>query len=64
MKLAQYRRGKAFCDEVVRAHGISTLNRAWSEPEALPRPRSSTARLSGSSVSGAAREHRFLSLFR
>ena len=51
MKLAQYRRGKAFCDEVVRAHGIRTLNRAWSEPDALPRQRSSTARLSGSIVS-------------
>jgi putative hydrolase len=38
MKLAQYRRGKAFVDEVVRAHGIRTLNRAWSEPEALPGP--------------------------
>lgn len=38
MKLAQYRRGKAFADEVVRSHGIRTLNRAWSEPDALPRP--------------------------
>jgi coenzyme F420 biosynthesis associated uncharacterized protein len=38
MKLAQYRRGKAFADEVVSAHGIRTLNRAWSEPDALPRP--------------------------
>jgi coenzyme F420 biosynthesis associated uncharacterized protein len=38
MKLAQYRRGKAFADEVVRAHGIRTLNRAWTGPEALPRP--------------------------
>jgi coenzyme F420 biosynthesis associated uncharacterized protein len=38
MKLAQYRRGKAFADEVVRAHGIRTLNRAWSGPESLPRP--------------------------
>jgi coenzyme F420 biosynthesis associated uncharacterized protein len=38
MKLAQYRRGKAFADEVVRAHGIRTLNRAWSAPDSLPRP--------------------------
>jgi coenzyme F420 biosynthesis associated uncharacterized protein len=38
MKLAQYRRGKAFADEVVRAHGIRTLNRAWGGPDALPRP--------------------------
>jgi coenzyme F420 biosynthesis associated uncharacterized protein len=36
MKLAQYRRGKAFADEVVRSHGIKALNRAWSRPEALP----------------------------
>jgi coenzyme F420 biosynthesis associated uncharacterized protein len=38
MKLAQYRRGKAFADEIVRAHGIRTLNRAWRDPESLPRP--------------------------
>jgi coenzyme F420 biosynthesis associated uncharacterized protein len=38
MKLAQYRRGKAFADEVVRSHGIRTLNRAWRGPESLPRP--------------------------
>src|SRR3954452_8352056 len=38
MKLAQYRRGKAFADEVVRSHGIRTLNRAWRGPETLPRP--------------------------
>jgi coenzyme F420 biosynthesis associated uncharacterized protein len=38
IKLAQYRRGKTFADEVVRAHGIRTLNRAWSGPAALPRP--------------------------
>ena len=38
MKLAQYRRGKAFADEVVSAHGIRTLNRAWRGPDDLPRP--------------------------
>jgi coenzyme F420 biosynthesis associated uncharacterized protein len=38
MKLAQYRRGKAFADEVVRSHGIRTLNRAWRDPAALPSP--------------------------
>jgi coenzyme F420 biosynthesis associated uncharacterized protein len=36
LKLAQYRRGKAFADEVVAAAGIKGLNRAWREPEALP----------------------------
>jgi uncharacterized protein (DUF2342 family) len=38
VKLAQYRRGKAFCDRVVGEAGISTLNRVWSEPAALPTP--------------------------
>jgi coenzyme F420 biosynthesis associated uncharacterized protein len=38
MKLAQYRRGKAFADEVVHRHGIRGLNRAWQGPDSLPRP--------------------------
>jgi coenzyme F420 biosynthesis associated uncharacterized protein len=38
MKLAQYRRGKAFADEVAAAGGMATLNRVWSEPAALPTP--------------------------
>jgi coenzyme F420 biosynthesis associated uncharacterized protein len=37
-KLRQYSQGKAFCDEVVARRGIAVLNRAWSEPAALPRP--------------------------
>ncbi len=36
MKMAQYRRGKAFADEVARESGIKALNRVWSSPEALP----------------------------
>ncbi|MEA2171839.1 MAG: hypothetical protein QOF76_5139 [Solirubrobacteraceae bacterium] len=36
MKLRQYEQGKRFCDEVVAQAGISGLNRAWSEPSALP----------------------------
>jgi coenzyme F420 biosynthesis associated uncharacterized protein len=64
MKLAQYRRGKAFCDEVVRAHGIRTLNRAWSGPDALPRPEELDSPAEWVERVGAAREHRFLSLFR
>ena len=36
MKLAQYRRGKAFCDEVVRHSGVRALNAVWRGPEALP----------------------------
>jgi len=64
MKLAQYRRGKAFADEVVRAHGIRTLNRAWSEPAALPRPEELDTPADWVERVGAARERRFLALFR
>ena len=63
MKLAQYRRGKAFADEVVRAHGIRTLNRAWNEPEALPRPEELNDPASWVERVGAAREGRFFALF-
>jgi coenzyme F420 biosynthesis associated uncharacterized protein len=36
LKLRQYRLGKRFCDQVVERRGIETLNRLWSEPQALP----------------------------
>ena len=36
MKMAQYRRGKAFCDEVADQAGIAALNRVWEGPESLP----------------------------
>ena len=36
MKMAQYKRGKAFADEVVALAGIRALNTVWDEPEALP----------------------------
>jgi coenzyme F420 biosynthesis associated uncharacterized protein len=64
MKLAQYRHGKAFADEVVRAHGIRTLNRAWSGPEALPRPDELDSPEEWVDRVGAARENRLLALFR
>jgi coenzyme F420 biosynthesis associated uncharacterized protein len=64
MKLAQYRRGKAFADEVVRTHGIRTLNRAWSAPEALPRPYELDSPDEWVDRVGAARRHRLLALFR
>jgi coenzyme F420 biosynthesis associated uncharacterized protein len=64
MKLAQYRRGKAFADEVVRAHGIRTLNRAWSGPEALPRPEELDSPAEWVERVGAARERRLFALFR
>jgi coenzyme F420 biosynthesis associated uncharacterized protein len=64
MKLAQYRRGKEFADEVVRAHGIRTLNRAWGGPNALPRPDELDAPDEWVERVGAARERRLLALFR
>lgn len=36
MKIAQYKRGKAFADEVVDRAGIRALNVAWRAPENLP----------------------------
>jgi coenzyme F420 biosynthesis associated uncharacterized protein len=36
MKMAQYKRGKAFADEVVEAAGIRALNVAWRSPHDLP----------------------------
>jgi coenzyme F420 biosynthesis associated uncharacterized protein len=36
MKMSQYRRGKVFCDGVVEAAGIRTLNQVWRRPENLP----------------------------
>jgi coenzyme F420 biosynthesis associated uncharacterized protein len=64
MKLAQYRRGKAFADEVVRTHGIKTLNRAWREPDALPRPEELDTPDEWVERVGAPRKHRLLALFR
>jgi coenzyme F420 biosynthesis associated uncharacterized protein len=37
VKLAQYRRGKAFCDRVAASAGIETLNRVWDDERSLPR---------------------------
>jgi coenzyme F420 biosynthesis associated uncharacterized protein len=59
MKLAQYRRGKAFADEVVANHGIATLNRAWSNPEALPTPEELDSPSDWVERVGAARQSRF-----
>jgi coenzyme F420 biosynthesis associated uncharacterized protein len=38
MKMRQYRDGKVFCDAVVEAGGIETLNRAWESADNLPDP--------------------------
>jgi coenzyme F420 biosynthesis associated uncharacterized protein len=64
MKLAQYRRGKAFADEVVRSHGIRTLNRAWTDADALPRPEELDSPAKWVERVGAVRERRLLALFR
>jgi coenzyme F420 biosynthesis associated uncharacterized protein len=64
MKMAQYRRGKAFADEVVRSAGIRTLNRAWSGPKALPTADEFDSPSEWVDRVGAARENRFLALFR
>jgi putative hydrolase len=64
MKLAQYRRGKAFADEVVRTNGIKTLNRAWSEPDALPRPEELDTPADWVERVGVAPKDRLLALFR
>jgi len=64
MKLAQYRRGKAFADEVVRSHGIRTLNRAWSKPGALPAPEELDSPEEWVERVGPARGSRLLALFK
>jgi coenzyme F420 biosynthesis associated uncharacterized protein len=64
MKLAQYRRGKAFADEVVRAHGIRTLNRAWKGPDALPRPEELDSPAEWVERVGAVRKRSLFALFR
>jgi coenzyme F420 biosynthesis associated uncharacterized protein len=64
MKLAQYTRGKAFADEVVRDHGIRTLNRAWRDPESLPGPDELDSPAEWVERVGAARESRLFALFR
>jgi coenzyme F420 biosynthesis associated uncharacterized protein len=38
LKLRQYEQGKRFCDAVVEAGGIETLNRVWRSPDDLPTP--------------------------
>ncbi len=65
MKMAQYRRGKAFCDEVAERAGIEGLNRVWEGPDSLP----SSDELDDPAewlerVGAHRRRHRLLSLFR
>jgi coenzyme F420 biosynthesis associated uncharacterized protein len=62
MKMAQYRRGKAFADAVVREAGIKALNRAWDSPESLPSPEELDSPSEWMERVGARRENRLLAL--
>jgi coenzyme F420 biosynthesis associated uncharacterized protein len=64
MKMAQYRRGKAFADAVVRDAGIRGLNHAWDSPESLPSPEELDTPAKWVERVGARRQHRLLALFR
>lgn len=64
MKMAQYRRGKAFCDEVVERNGIRTLNQIWSAPGNLPSPEEIDSPGDWIARVGTKRESRLLALFR
>jgi coenzyme F420 biosynthesis associated uncharacterized protein len=62
MKMAQYRRGKAFADAVVRTAGIKALNRAWDSPESLPSPEELDTPDEWVERVGARRQHRLFAL--
>jgi coenzyme F420 biosynthesis associated uncharacterized protein len=64
MKMAQYKRGKAFADEVVDRAGIRTLNQAWRGPEALPSDAEIESPAAWIERVGEKRQSRLLSLFR
>jgi coenzyme F420 biosynthesis associated uncharacterized protein len=62
MKMAQYRRGKAFADAVVRSAGIRGLNHAWDSPESLPSPEELDTPDEWVERVGARHQHRLLAL--
>jgi coenzyme F420 biosynthesis associated uncharacterized protein len=64
MKMAQYTRGKAFVDEVVRLAGIRAINRVWDEPEAMPTAAELDSPEDWLERVGRPRENRLLALFR
>jgi putative hydrolase len=64
MKMAQYKRGKAFADEVVSLAGIRALNTAWHEPDALPTIDEFDSPSEWIERTGAAHRHRRFALFR
>jgi uncharacterized protein (DUF2342 family) len=64
MKMAQYRRGKAFCDQVAEQAGLRTLNQVWKAPGNLPTQAELEAPHEWVARVGAKRESRLLALFR
>ncbi|MDP9228577.1 MAG: zinc-dependent metalloprotease, partial [Actinomycetota bacterium] len=64
MKMAQYKRGKAFADEVVSLGGIQALNTVWREPEALPLPAELDSPSDWIERTGAVQPKRRFALFR
>jgi coenzyme F420 biosynthesis associated uncharacterized protein len=64
MKMAQYKRGKAFVDEVVSLAGIRAINQVWSEPDSMPTAAELDSPEDWLARAGRPRERRFLALFR
>jgi coenzyme F420 biosynthesis associated uncharacterized protein len=62
MKMAQYRRGKAFADVVVGEAGIRALNRAWDSPDTLPTPEELDTPTEWVERVGARRQSRLIAL--
>jgi coenzyme F420 biosynthesis associated uncharacterized protein len=64
MKMAQYARGKAFVDEVVRLAGIRAVNQVWDGPESMPTAAELDSPEAWLERVGRPRENRLLALFR
>ncbi|HET8976201.1 MAG TPA: zinc-dependent metalloprotease [Solirubrobacterales bacterium] len=64
MKMAQYRRGKVFCDAVAAEVGIKGLNVVWRSAEHLPSQAELEAPAEWIERTGARRPSRLLALFR
>ena len=62
--MAQYRRGKAFCDAVAAEVGVKGLNVVWRSPEDLPSRAELEAPVEWIERTGARRPGRLLALFR
>jgi coenzyme F420 biosynthesis associated uncharacterized protein len=64
MKMAQYSRGKAFVDGVVRLAGIRAANQVWDGPDSMPTSEELDAPERWLERVGRPRENRLLALFR